>query len=96
VKRKLQECHEIARTNLKQTEQHRVAQQLSKVNVPKLVAGDKVLLKNEKVGKLDSIWLGPFDVMGVDPSGSNVTVRITKKKKMKTHVNRLKKYHGKG
>jgi len=96
VKRKLQECHEIARTNLKQTKQHKVAQQLSKVNVPKLVAGDKVLLKNEKAGKLDSIWLGPFDVMGVDPNGSNVTIKITKKKKMKTHVNRLKKYQCKG
>jgi len=93
VKRKLQECHEVARTNLKQTKQHRVARQLSKVNAPKLLVGDKVLMKNEKAGKLDSIWLGPFYVLEVDPNGSNVTLKISKKKKMKTHVNRLKKYH---
>jgi transposase InsO family protein len=55
VKRKLQECHEIARTNLKLTKQHRVAQQLLLVNVPKLIEGDKVLLKNEKASKLDPI-----------------------------------------
>ena len=69
MKRKLQERHEIAGAHLKQTKEYRFAQQLSKVNVPKLVAGDKVLLKNEKAGKLDSIWLGPFDVMGFDPNG---------------------------
>jgi len=96
VKRKLQECHEIARTNLKQIKQHRVAQQLSKVNVPKLAAGDKVLLKNERAGKLDAIWFGPFDVVEVDTNGSNGTIKITKKKKMKTHANRLKKYQCKG
>jgi hypothetical protein len=44
IKRKLQECHEIARINLKQTKQHRVAQQLSKVNAPNLTVGYKVLL----------------------------------------------------
>jgi hypothetical protein len=48
VKRKLQECHEIARANLRQTKQHRIAQQLSKVNAPKLFKGDKVLLKKQK------------------------------------------------
>jgi hypothetical protein len=40
VRRKLQECHEQARANLKRTKQHRVAQQLSKINVPKLCIGD--------------------------------------------------------
>jgi hypothetical protein len=53
-------------------------------------------MKNEKAGKLDSIWLGPFDVLEVDPVGSNVMLEITKKRRMKTHVNRLKKYHCKG
>jgi hypothetical protein len=94
VKRKLQECHEIARANLRQTKQHRVAQQLSKVNVPKLHNGDKVLLKNEKAGKLNPLWSGPYDVLEVDPNGSNVTIKISKKKRVKTHVNRLKKYKG--
>jgi hypothetical protein len=62
------------------------------VNAPKLLQGDNVLLKNEKAGKLDSLWSGPFDVLEVDPNGSNVTLKFSKKKKLKTHVNRLKKY----
>jgi hypothetical protein len=94
IKRKLQECHEIARTNLKQTKQHRVAQQLSKVNAPNLIVGDKVLLKNEKASKLDPLWLGPFELVEVDPNGSNVTIKISNKRNRKTHVNRLKKYKG--
>jgi hypothetical protein len=93
VRRKLQERHAIVRANLKQTKQHRVTQQMSKVNEPRLIVGDKVLMKNEKAGKVDSIWLGPFYVLEVDPSRSNVTLKISKKKKMRTHVNRLKKYH---
>jgi hypothetical protein len=48
IKRKLQECHVITRTNLKLTKEHRVAQQLLKVNEPKLIAGDKVLLKMKR------------------------------------------------
>jgi hypothetical protein len=95
IKRKMQECHEIARTNLKQTKQHRVAQQLPKVNAPNLIVGDKVLLKNEKASKLDPIWLGPFELIEVDPNGSNVTIKISNKRNRKTHVNRLKKYKGK-
>jgi hypothetical protein len=94
VKRKLQECHEIARANLKQTKQHRIAQQ-PKVNAPKLSIGDKVLLKNENAGKLDSLWSGPFVVLEIDPNGSNVTLQISKMKRMTTHVNRLKKYKSK-
>jgi len=61
--------------------QHRVAQQLSKVNVPKLIEGDKVLLKNEKAGQPDSIWLGPFDVLEVDPNGSMLHLKLPKRKR---------------
>ena len=74
----MQKCHKIARTKLKKTK-HRVAQQLSEVNVPKLVVGNKVLLKNKKAEKLDPIWLGPFNVIEIDPNGSNVTMKVTKK-----------------
>jgi hypothetical protein len=57
-----------------------------------LCIGDKVLLKNEKASKLDPIWLGTFDVIEVEPSRPNVTIRTTKKKTVKTHVNGIKKY----
>jgi hypothetical protein len=48
IKLKLQECHRIARANIMQTKQHRVAQQASKANAPKFYIGDEVLLRNEK------------------------------------------------
>jgi putative transposon-encoded protein len=46
VKRKLQECHELARANLMQSKQRRVTQHASEVNMPKFYVGDKVLLRN--------------------------------------------------
>jgi hypothetical protein len=45
IKSKLQTCHEVARDNLMHTKQHRVAQQATKVNMPIVKAGDKVLLR---------------------------------------------------
>jgi hypothetical protein len=83
VRKKLQGCHELARTNLKQSKQCRVAQQLSKINIPKLCVGDKVLLKNEKASKLYPIWLGPFDVIDVEPDGPNVIIRTIKRKPLR-------------
>jgi hypothetical protein len=51
-----------------------------------------VLLKNEKPGKLDTLWFGPFKVTEVDHKGSNVIIEITRKKRSKVHINRKKKY----
>jgi hypothetical protein len=61
--------------------------------MPRFVKGDKVLLRNEKAGKLNSLWDGPYVIVEIDPSGSNVTIEVSKKKKVKVHVNRLKVYH---
>jgi len=78
-----------------QTKQRRVAQQASKVNMHKFYVGDKVLLRKEKAGKLDPLWVGPYIIAEVDPNGSNVVIGITKNKSVKIHVNRLKKYQSK-
>ena len=51
-----------------------------------------MLLRNEKAGKLDSLWEGPYAIDETDPGGSVIT-ELSKKKKMKVHVNRLKVYH---
>jgi hypothetical protein len=67
---------------------------LPKVNAPIFVKGDRVLMKNEKAGKLDPLWTGPFVILEVDPNGPNVILQISKKKRMTTHVNRLRKYKG--
>jgi len=87
VKRKLQECHRLARANLIQTKQRWIVQQISKVNMPKFYVGDEVLLRNEKAGKLDRLWVGPYDIIEVDPNRSNVIIKLTKNKHVKVHVN---------
>ena len=96
VKEKLQTCHEIAQANLMKSKQHRVAQQARKVNMPVFNKGDKVLLRNEKAGKLDSLWAGPYTIYEIDPNGSTVIIELSKKKKMRVHVNRLKVYESRG
>ena len=93
VKRKLRECHEVARANLVQTKQQRIAKQTAKVHVPKVQEGDTFLLRNEKAGKLDSPWLGPYTIVEVDSSKVNVVLELNRRKRMKVHINRLKKYH---
>jgi hypothetical protein len=92
VKKKLQDCHEVARRNLIQTKQKRIEKQRDKVNMPLLQEGDLVLLRNEKCSKLDPLWLGPFKITEVDNKGSNVTIELSKRKRQKVHVNRLKVY----
>jgi len=96
VKQKLQTCHEIARANLMKSKQRRVAQQASKVNMPIFNKGDKVLLRNEKAGKLGTLWAGPYTIYEIDPNGSTVIIELSKKKKMRVHVNRLKVYQFRG
>jgi hypothetical protein len=59
VKKKLQDCHEIARANLIPTKQKRIEDQKNKVHITLIQEGDMVLLKNEKPGKLDPLWLIP-------------------------------------
>jgi hypothetical protein len=95
VKKRLQECYELASANLKQTKQNRIAQQASKVNMYKFYAGDKVLLRNEKAGKLYPFRKGPYVIVEVDFDGPNVIIELNKKKRIKVHVNRLKRYHSK-
>jgi hypothetical protein len=92
VRKKFQECQRIARENLIQTKQQRVAQQASKVHMSKFYVGGKVLMRNEKAGKLYALWDGPYTIVEVDPNGSNVVIEISKKKRVKVHVNRLKIY----
>ena len=62
MKQKLRTCHEIGRANLMKSKQRRVAYQASKVSMPIFNKGDKVLLRNEKAGKLDSLWAGPYTI----------------------------------
>ena len=76
VKQKLQTFHEIARANLMQSKQRRVASQVGKVDMPTFQNGDKVLFRNEKAGKLDSPGVGPYKIYELDPNGSNVILEL--------------------
>jgi hypothetical protein len=78
-----------------QTKQHRAAQQASKINMSKFSVGDKVLLRNEKAGKLDPLWSGPFVIVEIDSKVPNVVIELTRNTRTKVHVNRLKRYHSK-
>jgi len=92
IKKELQECHEIARSNLIQAKQKRTENQRDKVHMPVFREGDAVLLKNEKAGKLDPLWLGPYKILEVDRKGSNAVIELIKKKRQKIHLNWLKTY----
>ena len=58
-------------------------------------AGDKVLLRNEKACKLDPLWKGPYVIVEIDSERPNVIIELNKRKRIKVHVNRLKRYHSK-
>jgi hypothetical protein len=60
VKQKLQTGHEVARENLMQSKQRGVLSKYGKFNMPPFENGDKVLLQNEKAGKLNSPGWGPI------------------------------------
>ena len=74
--------------------------QVGKINMPTLQNGDKLLFQDEKAGKLDSEWVGPYKFYEIYPNCSNVILELSKKKKknknkkkkkmMKVHMNRLK------
>jgi len=64
--------------------------------MPVFNKGDKVLLHNEKAGKLDSLWAGPYTIYEIDPNGCTAIIELSKKKKVKVHVNRLKVYQSRG
>jgi hypothetical protein len=93
INRRMQECHKLARAYSVQSKQHRAAQQASKVNMSKFSVGDKVLLCNEKAGKLDPLWAGPFVIVETDSKLPNVVIELTTNRRNKVHVNRLKRYH---
>jgi hypothetical protein len=85
----------LARENLVQSKQHRVAKQAYKVNMSKFSVGDNVLLRNEKAGKLDPLWTVPFVIVETDSKLPNVVIELSRNKRTKVHVNRLKMYHSK-
>jgi RecB family endonuclease NucS len=52
-------------------------------------------MRNESVKKLDLLWTGPYTILELDSKGSNVIIEISRNKRTKVHVNRLKRYRSK-
>ena len=46
--------------------------QMSKVNMQIFSKGDKLLLRNEKASKFDSLWVGPYTIAEIDPNCADV------------------------
>jgi hypothetical protein len=91
-KKKLHECHEIARSNPIQRRQKRMEKKKDKVYMPSFREEDTVLLRYEKHGKLEPLWLGPYRVLEIDHKGSNAVIELSKRKRQKVYINRLKTY----
>jgi hypothetical protein len=94
IKKWLQECHEIVRSNLIGTKQKRIEDQRNKVHMHVFREGGAVLLRNEEAGKLDPIWLEPYKILDLDHRGSNAVIESTRRKKQKDRFNRLKTLQG--
>jgi hypothetical protein len=60
--------------------------------MPLFREGDTVLLRNENPCKLDPLWLGPYKILEIYHKGSNAVIELSKRKRQKVHVNRLKTY----
>jgi hypothetical protein len=64
--------------------------------MPIFAKGDKGLLRNEKAGKLDSLWAGTYTIYEIDPTGSTAIIELSKRMKTRVHMNRLKVYQSRG
>ena len=88
---------EVERADLTKPKQRRVALQATKVNMSIFNKVDNVSLRNEKAGKLDSLWAGLCAICEINRNGSTVITELSEKnKKMRVHVNILKVYQSRG
>lgn len=93
IKKQLQEAHEIARKSLVEVK-HKSKERYDKNAYPRTFEiGQKVLLQDKtSQNKLCPKWLGPFDVLEIDPHNKNVTIQ-RKVKRQKVHLNLLKPFY---
>lgn len=93
IKKQMQESQEIARKHLLEAK-HKSKERYDKtLRSQNIVVGNKILLQDKtSKGKLAPKWLGPFEVLDVDPERKNVV--INKKGRRHTiHQNLLKIFH---
>lgn len=93
IKKQLQESHAIAKKHLIEAKHKSKAQYDKNANNRIFEVGQKVLLQDKtSINKLTPKWLGPFEVLEVDPINKNVTIK-KKAKRQKIHPNLLKPFY---
>jgi hypothetical protein len=93
IKKQLQESHAIAKKHLIEAKHKAKAQYDKNANNRIFEVGQKVLLQDKtSINKLTPKWLGPFEVLEVDPINKNVTIK-KKAKRQKIHPNLLKPFY---
>lgn len=92
LKHKLQVSFDIARKRLADAKEKSKLYYDRNQNFREFHINDQVLLKNPaRANKLDEIWQGPYKIVEVHDTSSNVTLLIKNKKK-RIHMNRIKKF----
>jgi len=93
IKKQLQESYAIAKKHLIKAKHKSKTHYDKNANHRIFEVGQKVLLQDKtSINKLTPKWLGPFEVLEIDPTSKNVTIK-RKAKRRKIHSNLLKPFY---
>jgi len=96
VKRQMQEAQAFARSNLLEAKSKSKEQYDKTAKHQIFKVGQKVLLQEKAAkNKLAPKWLGPYEILDVNPTNKNVTIKKSNKKNQTIHQNLLKLFHEK-
>jgi len=96
VKRQMQEAQAFARNNLLEAKSKSKEQYDKTAKHQIFEVGQKVLLQEKAAkNKLAPKWLGPYEIVDVNPTNKNVTIKKNNKKNQTIHQNLLKLFHEK-
>jgi len=96
VKRQMQEAQALARSNLLEAKSKSKEQYDKTAKHQSFEVGQKVLLQEKAPkNKLAPKWLGPYEILDVNPTNKNVTIKKSNKKNQTIHQNLLKLFHEK-
>lgn len=96
VKRQMQEAQALARSNLLEAKSKSKEQYDKTAKHQSFEIGQKVLLQEKAPkNKLAPKWLGPYEILDINPTNKNVTIKKSNKKTQTVHQNLLKLFHEK-
>jgi hypothetical protein len=93
IKYRLQESHRVAQRNLMKFKDKQQVRCQSEESGKEIEINDLILLKQEqRRHKLDPVWDGPFEVIGVKYPNL-IIQKLGRRKREKVHMNRAKMFH---